>query len=68
VRLVAGHEPGDELAAELQRHVRERPSAYAYPRRVELVDDLPKTLTGKIRRSGLRAAEQEAARGAGGPQ
>jgi acetyl-CoA synthetase len=41
--------------------VRERLSAYAYPRKVEFVDDLPKTLTGKIRRSELRAAEQEAA-------
>jgi acetyl-CoA synthetase len=57
VRLVPGSEPGDELAAELQRHVRERLSAYAYPRKVEFVDDLPKTLTGKIRRSELRKAD-----------
>jgi len=54
VRLAPGHEPGEELAAELRRHVRERLSAYAYPRKVEFVDDLPKTLTGKIRRSELR--------------
>ena len=35
------------------------PSAYAYPRRIEFVDDLPKTLTGKIRRIELREAERE---------
>jgi acetyl-CoA synthetase len=40
--------------------VRDRLSAYAYPRRVEFVTDLPKTLTGKIRRIELR--EQESAR------
>jgi acetyl-CoA synthetase len=57
VRLVPGQEPGDELVAELQRHVRDRLSAYAYPRKVEFVDDLPKTLTGKIRRSELRKAD-----------
>ena len=57
VRLAPGHEPGDELVEELQRHVRDRLSAYAYPRKVEFVDDLPKTLTGKIRRSELRKQE-----------
>jgi acetyl-CoA synthetase len=57
VRLVPGAQPGDELARELQRHVRERLSAYAYPRKIEFVDDLPKTLTGKIRRSELRKAD-----------
>jgi acetyl-CoA synthetase len=61
VRLAPGHEPGEALAAELQRHVRERLSAYAYPRKVEFVDDLPKTLTGKIRRSELRKLEEPAA-------
>jgi acetyl-CoA synthetase len=49
-----GHEPSDALAADIQRHVRERLSAYAYPRLIEFVDDLPKTLTGKIRRIELR--------------
>ena len=36
-------------------------SAYAYPRKIEFVDELPKTLTGKIRRIELR--EREAGRG-----
>ncbi len=39
-------------------YVREHHSAYAYPRRVEFVPDLPKTLTGKIRRIELRQREQ----------
>jgi acetyl-CoA synthetase len=40
-------------------------SAYAYPRLVEFVDELPKTLTGKIRRIELRQAEAERVRAAG---
>jgi acetyl-CoA synthetase len=42
--------------------VRNRLSAYAYPRKIEFVDDLPKTLTGKIRRIELREREMEAAK------
>ena len=41
--------------------VRERLSAYAYPRKVEFTDELPKTLTGKIRRIELREAERDEA-------
>jgi acetyl-CoA synthetase len=50
----AGYEPSDELGKEISAFVREHLSAYAYPRVVEFVDDLPKTLTGKIRRIELR--------------
>jgi acetyl-CoA synthetase len=60
VVLADGHQPSEELAAEIKAHVRDRLSAYAYPRRIEFVPDLPKTLTGKIRRIELR--EREAAR------
>jgi acetyl-CoA synthetase len=59
VVLSAGHEPSDELGKEIGAHVRSRLSAYAYPREVEFVDDLPKTLTGKIRRVELRQRELE---------
>ncbi|MEJ7717976.1 MAG: AMP-binding protein [Thermoleophilaceae bacterium] len=59
VVLAAGHEPSDEVAEEIKRFVRDRHSAYAYPREIEFVDDLPKTLTGKIRRVELREAERE---------
>jgi acetyl-CoA synthetase len=61
--LAAGHEGTDELVKEIQTHVRDRLSAYAYPRKIEFVDELPKTLTGKIRRIELRQAELEAAKG-----
>jgi len=57
--LAENHEPSDALAEDIKSFVRERLSAYAYPRRVEFVDDLPKTLTGKIRRIELRELEQE---------
>ena len=54
-----GHEPSDALADEIKAFVRDNLSAYAYPRKVEFVDDLPKTLTGKIRRIELRQQEFE---------
>jgi acetyl-CoA synthetase len=57
--LGAGREPSEELATEIKQHVRERHSAYAYPREIEFVNDLPKTLTGKIRRVELREQERE---------
>jgi acetyl-CoA synthetase len=57
VVLAAGHEASDELADDISRFVRTHLSAYAYPRRIEFVDDLPKTLTGKIRRIELRERE-----------
>jgi acetyl-CoA synthetase len=60
VVLAEGHEPGDELAQDLQRFVRGRVGAHAYPRQVAFVDDLPKTLTGKIRRIELREADGDA--------
>jgi len=59
--LADGVTPTDELATELQQFVRARLSAYAYPRRIEFVADLPKTLTGKIRRIELREREDERA-------
>jgi acetyl-CoA synthetase len=59
VVLAAGHEPSDALAEEIKAFVRDNLSAYAYPRKVEFVDDLPKTLTGKIRRIELRQQEFE---------
>ncbi len=59
--LAEGHDPTDEVAEEIKAFVRDRLSAYAYPRRVEFVTELPKTLTGKIRRIELRQREAEAA-------
>ena len=59
--LADGYAPSDELADEIKRFVRARLSAYAYPRRIEFVPDLPKTLTGKIRRIELRQLELDRA-------
>jgi acetyl-CoA synthetase len=59
-------EPSDELAEEIKTFVRDRLSAYAYPRRIEFVADLPKTLTGKIRRIVLRQLELGRAQGVRG--
>jgi acetyl-CoA synthetase len=61
VVLAAGHEPTEETAKAIQTFVRDRLSAYAYPRKIEFVADLPKTLTGKIRRIELRERERAAA-------
>ena len=59
VVLAEGHEASDATADEIKSFVRGHLSAYAYPREIEFVDDLPKTLTGKIRRIELREAERE---------
>jgi acetyl-CoA synthetase len=59
--LAEGHAGSDELAGEIKAFVRDRLSAYAYPRLVEFVPDLPKTLTGKIRRIELREREAQRA-------
>jgi acetyl-CoA synthetase len=54
VVAAAGYEPSEALADEIKTFVRDHHSAYAYPRLIEFVPDLPKTLTGKIRRVELR--------------
>ncbi|CAN5391871.1 AMP-binding protein [soil metagenome] len=59
VRVAPGIETGDDLVKRIQDHVRESYASYAYPREVAFVNDLPKTLTGKIRRIELRQAELE---------
>jgi acetyl-CoA synthetase len=61
VRLAEGVEPTEDLAERIKAHVRSSYAAYAYPRKIEFVDDLPKTLTGKIRRIELREAEAQRA-------
>ena len=54
VILVPGRDASDELAQELQEHVRTVTAPYKYPREVEFVPELPKTISGKIRRVELR--------------
>ena len=54
VVLAVDAEGSDELAAELQAHAKAQIAPYKYPREIEFVDALPKTATGKLRRSELR--------------
>ena len=61
VVLAAGHDGSDELAADLQRHARELTAPYKYPREIHFVTELPKTVSGKIRRIELREREHRAA-------
>jgi len=55
-----GHEAGDDLARALQEHVKKVTAPYKYPREIEFVDSLPKTVSGKIRRVELRERERTA--------
>ena len=55
--------PTDELVKALQDHVKSTTAPYKYPRMIEFVASLPKTVSGKIRRKELRDREWE--RGAG---
>ena len=59
VILAPGYTASPELATELQEHVKNVTAPYKYPREVEFVDSLPKTISGKIRRVELREMEQE---------
>jgi len=54
VILAPGYEPSDELTAEIQEHVKTTTAPYKYPREIEYVAELPKTISGKIRRVELR--------------
>ena len=57
--LATGYEPSDELKKELQDHVKRTTAPYKYPRIVEFVDELPKTISGKIRRVAIREAGEK---------
>ncbi len=59
--LAKGYKPSDELVKELQNHVKHATAPYKYPRIVEFVDELPKTLGGKIKRAEIRKEDSEKA-------
>ena len=50
---------GDDLVKELQQHVKRETAPYKYPRIVEFVDELPKTISGKIRRVEIRQKDSK---------
>jgi len=57
VVLAPGHEGSDALVAELQEHCQTVTAPYKYPREIEFTVELPKTISGKIRRVELRERE-----------
>ena len=57
VILAPGFECSEALAKELQDHVKKVTAPYKYPRKIDFVTELPKTVSGKIRRIELRDAE-----------
>ncbi|XP_054254585.1 acyl-coenzyme A synthetase ACSM3, mitochondrial-like [Indicator indicator] len=60
VPAYASHDP-EKLTLELQQHVKKATAPYKYPRKVEFVQELPKTASGKIQRKVLRNREWETA-------
>ena len=54
VILAPGHQASEALATELQEHVKKVTAPYKYPRELDFVTELPKTISGKIRRVELR--------------
>ena len=63
VVLAAGYEPTEQLKRELQEHVKQTTAPYKYPREIEFVEALPKTISGKIRRIELRKRKHADAAG-----
>jgi len=56
--LAKGYEPCEELKKEIQDHVKNVTAPYKYPRVVEFVDELPKTISGKIKRKNIRKEDE----------
>ena len=63
--LKPGHQPSDSLTREIQNHVKKVTAPYKYPRAIEYVETLPKTISGKIRRNELRDREMKKFSGEG---
>jgi acetyl-CoA synthetase len=59
VILKPGIKPSESLIREIQNHVKKVTAPYKYPRAIEFVDSLPKTISGKIKRNELRDREMK---------
>ena len=59
--LHEGYVGSDALTKELQRYVKRETAPYKYPRIIDYVDELPKTVNGKIRRVAIRKRDEELA-------
>ena len=62
--LSRGYEPSEALIKELQNHVKRVTAPYKYPRVIEFVKELPKTISGKIRHVAIREKDASRAEGA----
>lgn len=61
VVLTVDYEPSEELVKEIQDYCKSETAPYKYPRRIEFIEELPKTASGKIRRVELRQREMAGA-------
>jgi acyl-coenzyme A synthetase/AMP-(fatty) acid ligase len=59
VVLRDGYEPSEKRITDIQQHVKRITAPYKYPREIEFVNELPKTISGKIKRKELRIMEFE---------
>jgi acetyl-CoA synthetase len=59
VILTPGYHPSDDLVLDIQEHVKRETAPYKYPREIEFLQELPKTVSGKIRRVELRQLEEK---------
>lgn len=57
--LAQGYEKSDALAKEIQEYVKKHTAPYKYPRIVDFVDSLPKTISNKIRRVSIRENDKQ---------
>ena len=57
--LAKGYTPSEELKKELQNHVKQATAPYKYPRIIEFVTEMPKTISGKIRRVEIREKDKQ---------
>ncbi|MCF0226207.1 MAG: AMP-binding protein [Methanobrevibacter sp.] len=57
--LQPDYEPSDEIKRDIQNHVKHTTAPYKYPRIVEFVDEIPETISGKIRRVEIRENDQQ---------
>ncbi|MDR0778789.1 MAG: acetate--CoA ligase, partial [Methanomassiliicoccaceae archaeon] len=57
--LKAGFTPSEELKKDIQNFVKKETAPYKYPRIIEFVDALPKTISGKIRRVEIRDRDKQ---------
>ena len=57
--LNKGYEPSPELIKDIQNHVKRTTAPYKYPRVIEFVDEIPETISGKIKRHEIRQQDQD---------